>query len=148
MFQIGAIADILFKKELYKDKMEQMLFTYVFPEFESPCGFMRARVSSPLHQFFECLYSRIENLADFSSQASWTLAHFAETKFQTEQILVEAVRLIVNSLLTDKELRVKVQAAISLQMLLAYQNKVDEYLKPQVRIGLRENRESWYSFET
>ncbi|XKL59631.1 hypothetical protein PGB90_000647 [Kerria lacca] len=105
---VGAIADILFRKELYKDQMEQMLFTYVFPEFNSPCGFMRAR-------------------------ASWTLSHFAETKFQTEQILVEAVRLIVNSLLTDKELRVKVQAAISLQMLLANQTKVQEYLRPQIK---------------
>lgn len=67
-----------------------------------------------------------------SSQASWTLAHFAETKFQTEPILIEAVRLIVNSLLTDKELRVKVQAALSLQMLLIHQNKVQDYLRPHV----------------
>lgn len=65
-------------------------------------------------------------------QASWTLAHFAETKFQTEPILVEAVRLIVNSLLSDKELRVKVQAALSLQMLLIHQNKVQDYLRPHV----------------
>lgn len=43
---VGAIADILFKKELYKDQMEQMLYTYVFPEFQSSCGFMRARVST------------------------------------------------------------------------------------------------------
>lgn len=105
---IGAIADILFKKELYKDQMEQMLYSYVFPEFNSPCGFMRAR-------------------------ASWTLAHFAETKFQTEQILMEAARLIVNSLLTDQELRVKVQAAISLQMLLTHQDRVQEYLRPQIK---------------
>ena len=42
---VGAIADILFKKELYKDQMEQMLCTYVFPEFQSNYGFMRARVS-------------------------------------------------------------------------------------------------------
>lgn len=45
---------------------------------------------------------------------------------------MEAIRLIVNSLLTDAELRVKVQAAISLQMLLSNQDKVQEYLRPQV----------------
>lgn len=45
---------------------------------------------------------------------------------------MEAVRLIVNSLLTDKDLRVKVQAAISIQMLLSNQDKVQDYLKPQV----------------
>lgn len=26
--------------------MEQMLYTYVFPEFHSQCGYMRARVSN------------------------------------------------------------------------------------------------------
>lgn len=72
------------------------------------------------------------------------MAHFAETKFQTEQILMEAVRLIVNSLLTDKELRVKVQAAISLQMLLTHQDKVQEYLRPQVLYSINLDEISFF----
>lgn len=108
--------------------MEQMLYLYVFPEFESPCGYMRARVS----QRFRSSYCSSCSLTISNFQASWTLAHFAETKFQADEILMKAVTLIVNSLLTDAELRVKVQAAISLQELLLHQDKVQEYLRPQV----------------
>lgn len=57
---------------------------------------------------------------------------------------MEAVRLIVNSLLTDKELRVKVQAAISLQMLLTNQDKVQEYLRPQVSEVIPSHRKQRY----
>lgn len=42
---IGAVAKILLKKNLYKDQVELMLVTYVFPEFQSPHGFLRARVN-------------------------------------------------------------------------------------------------------
>lgn len=36
---------VLLKKKIYKDQMETMIAQYVFPEFQSPFGFMRARVS-------------------------------------------------------------------------------------------------------
>lgn len=42
---VGAVAKILLKKNLYKDQVELMLVSYVFPEFQSPHGFLRARVS-------------------------------------------------------------------------------------------------------
>ena len=42
---VGSVAKILMKKNMYKDQVEMMLVTYVFPEFQSPDGFLRARVN-------------------------------------------------------------------------------------------------------
>jgi hypothetical protein len=41
---VGAVAPVLLKKSLYKDQVEMMLVSYVFPEFQSSYGFLRARV--------------------------------------------------------------------------------------------------------
>jgi hypothetical protein len=41
---VGAVAPVLLKKSVYKDQVEAMLITYVFPEFQSQHGFLRARV--------------------------------------------------------------------------------------------------------
>ena len=41
---VGAVAPVLLKKNVYKDQVEAMLVSYVFPEFQSPHGFLRARV--------------------------------------------------------------------------------------------------------
>ena len=40
---IGTMADILLKKKVYKERMEQFLVNIVFPEFNSPHGHLRAR---------------------------------------------------------------------------------------------------------
>jgi hypothetical protein len=44
LHSIGALAPVLLKKKAYKDKLETTLITYVFPEFQSEHGFLRARV--------------------------------------------------------------------------------------------------------
>lgn len=59
--------------------------------------------------------------------------YFSEIKFKTEQILVEAVRLITNALLTDQDLPVKVEAAIALQMMLSAQPKSQKYIEPLIK---------------
>lgn len=41
---VGAVAPVLLKKNVYKDQVETMLVNYVFPEFQSQHGFLRARV--------------------------------------------------------------------------------------------------------
>jgi hypothetical protein len=41
---VGMLAPALLKKNVYKDQMEEMLIKYVFPEFQSPHGFLRTRV--------------------------------------------------------------------------------------------------------
>ena len=43
---VGAVANVLLKKNVYKDQVEAMLVAYVFPEFQSQHGFLRARVSA------------------------------------------------------------------------------------------------------
>lgn len=59
--------------------------------------------------------------------------YFSEIKFKTEQILVEAVKLITNALLTDQDLPVKVEAAIALQMMLSAQPKAQKCIEPLIR---------------
>lgn len=50
------MADVLLKKKFYKEQMDDMLCQYVFPEFTSPRGHMRARVS------IRVFYLDIENI--------------------------------------------------------------------------------------
>ncbi|XP_068617369.1 importin-7 [Battus philenor] len=108
LHMVGTLNDILIKKKMYKEEIDSLLSQYVFPEFHSPLGYMRAR-------------------------ACWVLHCFASVRLKSEPLLIEAVRLTVNALLTDTELPVKVEAAIALQILLALQEKVQKYLEPQVK---------------
>lgn len=104
---IGAVADVLLRKQAYRDQMEGMLQQYIFPEFNSPHGHMRAR-------------------------ACWVLCKFSEVKFQQPALLKQALDLATNALLNDRELPVKVEAAIVLQEYLSTQRNSDELLKPQI----------------
>lgn len=108
LHMIGTLADVLIKKKAYRHQMEQMLTSYIFPEFNSPHGHMRAR-------------------------ACWVLHNFSEVKFKNPQVLAEILRLASNALLTDKELPVKVEAAIVLQEYLSSQEEAPQYLEPQIK---------------
>ncbi|KAL1456808.1 hypothetical protein WDU94_001509 [Cyamophila willieti] len=108
LHMVGQVADILLKKEMYKSQMDKLVCTYVFPEFQNPHGHMRAR-------------------------ACWTLYNFSEIKFKDESILIEAIRLLLNALLTDKDLPVKVEAGIAIQMFLNNQKNTVQYVEPQIR---------------
>ncbi|XP_049829348.1 importin-7 isoform X1 [Schistocerca gregaria] len=108
LHMVGTLADILIKKNMYKTEMDSMLCQYVFPEFASPRGHMRAR-------------------------ACWVLHYFSEIKFKQEAVLAEAIRLTTNALLNDQDLPVKVEAGIALQMLLNAQEKSEKYVEPQIK---------------
>merc|ERR1719431_1176319 len=109
LHMIGTMADILLKKPVYKEQMEKFLVEIVFPEFQSPHGHLRAR-------------------------ACWVLHYFSDVKYKNEQVLAEAFRLTVNSLLHDKEPPVKVEAAIAVQMMLSSKGEsARKYLEPQIR---------------
>ena len=96
---IGTMADILVKKKIYKEQMEQFLVAIVFPEFNSPHGHLRAR-------------------------ACWMLHYFADVKYKNPMILDQSFKLTIASLLKkDEEVPVKVEAAIALQMMLTSQVK-------------------------
>lgn len=108
LHMVGTLSDVLMKKKFYRDQIDSLITQYVFPQFQSPLGYMRAR-------------------------ACWVLHYFASVRFKSDQILVEAVRLTTNALLTDTDLPVKIEAAMALQMLLSSHEKVHKILEPQVK---------------
>uniref|UniRef100_A0A8C0AXU5 Importin 7 n=1 Tax=Buteo japonicus TaxID=224669 RepID=A0A8C0AXU5_9AVES len=98
LHMIGSLAEILLKKKIYKDQMEYMLQNHVFPLFSSELGYMRAR-------------------------ACWVLHYFCEVKFKSDQNLQTALELTRRCLIDDREMPVKVEAAIALQVLISNQEK-------------------------
>merc|ERR1719351_517796 len=110
LHMIGTMADILLKKKIYKEQMEQFLVAIVFPEFNSPHGHLRAR-------------------------ACWMLHYFADVKYKNPMILDQSFKLTIASLLKkDEEVPVKVEAAIALQMMLTSQGDgAKVYVEPQIR---------------
>uniref|UniRef100_A0A8D2Q579 Importin 8 n=1 Tax=Varanus komodoensis TaxID=61221 RepID=A0A8D2Q579_VARKO len=110
---IGSLADILLKKSVFKDQMELMLQNHVFPLFMSNLGYLRAR-------------------------SCWTLHSFSTLKFHNELNLRNAVELTKKSLIDDKEMPVKVEAAIALQSLISHQEQAKEYVKPYIRPVMQE----------
>lgn len=89
LHMVGSLADVLLKKQLYRDQLDQLFIKYVFPEFISDKGHMRAR-------------------------ACWVLHYFAEFSFRQENVLLEAVNLTVRALLHDTDLPVKVFIIIAI----------------------------------
>ncbi|XP_050295459.1 importin-7 [Anthonomus grandis grandis] len=108
LHMVGSLADVFLKKKVYKEQLDQLFIKYVFPEFNSERGHMRAR-------------------------ACWVLHYFAEFNFKQENVLIEAVNLTIRALLFDKDLPVKVEAAIALQSLLNYQERSHKYIETQVK---------------
>ncbi|KAM5171427.1 importin-8 [Mantella aurantiaca] len=110
---LGSLAEILLKKSVYKDQMEVFIQNHVFPLFMSELGYLRAR-------------------------SCWVLHSFSTLKFHNELNLRNAVELAKKSLLEDKELPVKVEAAIALQMLISNQGAAKEYMRPYIRPVMQE----------
>ncbi|XP_015795656.1 importin-7 [Tetranychus urticae] len=104
---VGSVADILLKKEMYKDQIEELLVTYVFPYFSNQHGYLRAR-------------------------ACWVLNYFSGTRFQRDSNLASVVRSVEMCLMHDKELPVKVQAAICIQGILTSQDKAQKLMEPNI----------------
>ena len=38
LHMVGSLADVLLKKKIFKDQVENLIVSYVFPEFSSPNG--------------------------------------------------------------------------------------------------------------
>ncbi|KXJ70625.1 importin-7 [Aedes albopictus] len=108
LHMVGSLADVLLKKKVFKDQVENLIMQYVFPEFQSPHGHLRAR-------------------------ACWVLHYFSEIKLKNQQVLAEIMRLTSHALLNDKELPVKVEAAVALQMFLISQEDAPKYLETQIK---------------
>lgn len=108
LHMVGTVADVLLKRKLYKEEMESILVAYVYPHFQSEHGFMRAR-------------------------ACWVMHYFCSMRFQNEVNLITALQLTQNALLNDKELPVKVEAAVALQMLITNQERAEKHLEPHIK---------------
>ena len=105
---IGSIAPVLLKKNLYKDQVEMMLVTYVFPEFSSPNGFLRAR-------------------------ACWVLKTFARVEFKSAENRISACNYIKHCILNDTSLPVNVEACVALQELLSEDDsEIDSVVKSNI----------------
>ena len=105
---VGAVAPILLKKNLYKDQVEMMLVTYVFPEFQSGFGFLRAR-------------------------ACWVLKQFAKIEFKSPDNLLAACNHIKQCILNDSQLPVNVEACVALQeMLNDDESSVEDRVKENI----------------
>ncbi|EPY73757.1 hypothetical protein CB1_002578009 [Camelus ferus] len=93
--------------------MELLLQNHVFPLLLSNLGYLRAR-------------------------SCWVLHAFSSLKFHNELNLRNAVDLAKKSLIEDKEMPVKVEAALALQSLISNQAQAKEYMKPHVRPIMQE----------
>jgi hypothetical protein len=93
LHMIGSVADLLFKSEQCYDPLENMLITYVYPFFQNPNGYLRAR-------------------------ACWVLHYFSDVEFKNESHLIQGFQYVYHCFLNDAELPVKVEAAICLQHLI------------------------------
>nr|XP_034367472.1 importin-8 isoform X3 [Arvicanthis niloticus] len=109
---IGSLAEILLKS-LFKDQIELLLQNHVFPLLLSNLGYLRAR-------------------------SCWVLHAFSSLKFHNELNLRNAVELAKKSLIEDKEMPVKVEAALALQSLISNQTQAKEHMKPYVRVIMQE----------
>uniref|UniRef100_A0A4W4E9M5 Importin N-terminal domain-containing protein n=1 Tax=Electrophorus electricus TaxID=8005 RepID=A0A4W4E9M5_ELEEL len=110
---IGALADPLLKKRVYRDQMELLLQNYVFPLLNSSLGYLRAR-------------------------SCWVLHCFSTLKFHNELVLRNAVELVKQDLIADQEMPVKVEAAIALQTLVSNQEQAKIYIRPFIRPVMHE----------
>lgn len=105
---VGAVAPVLLKKNMYKDQVEMMLVSYVFPEFQSQHGFLRAR-------------------------ACWVLKQFAKVQFKSPDNLVNACNNVKQCILNDNCLPVNVEACCALNELI---NDDDSELNGSGRLNL------------
>lgn len=90
----------------YKPHLEQLLVTFVYPEFRSEHGFLRARACQVFHTYSEIVFKESENV-------------------------VTALELILTNL-EDDELPVRVQAAVALRCLLSNQMVAVKAAEPYV----------------
>ncbi|KAI1882050.1 hypothetical protein AGOR_G00246700 [Albula goreensis] len=109
----GSLSELLLKKQGYKEQMELMLQNYVFPLLNSNLGYLRAR-------------------------SCWVLHSFSSLQFHNELVLRNAVELVRQNLISDKEMPVKVEAAIALQTLISNQEQAKVYIRPYIRPVMQE----------
>lgn len=106
-YMIGSVSEILMKKKQYRADLERLI-SYALEEFKnSTTGHMRAR-------------------------ACWVLQKYSEINF-ADEVLLQILEYSNNALLTDPDLAVKVNAAITLKQYLLTQEKARQYLEVRIQ---------------
>uniref|UniRef100_A0A8D3E413 Importin N-terminal domain-containing protein n=1 Tax=Scophthalmus maximus TaxID=52904 RepID=A0A8D3E413_SCOMX len=72
------------------------------------------------------------------SFSCWVLHCFSPLRFHDELVLRNAVELVKQDLIDDKEMPVKVEAAIALQTLVSNQEHAKLYIRPYIRLVMQE----------
>ncbi|CDW56066.1 importin 7 [Trichuris trichiura] len=113
LHMFGQVNAFLIKKKAYKTFLETVITSQVVPRASDKVRFLRAR-------------------------ACWCIQQYSRFRFAHMSTLSNVTAVVVNCLLHDTEIPVKVEAAMALQMILYDQEKgcVLPYLKP---IILREH---------
>lgn len=73
LHMVGTLADILLKKKVFKELLDQLFLKYVFPEFNSERGHMRARACWVLHYFSEFSFRQVSFIS--SSHFCYSFIH-------------------------------------------------------------------------
>uniref|UniRef100_A0A7N6B004 Importin N-terminal domain-containing protein n=1 Tax=Anabas testudineus TaxID=64144 RepID=A0A7N6B004_ANATE len=71
-------------------------------------------------------------------QSCWVLHCFSPLRFHDDLVLRNAVELVKQDLIDDKEMPVKVEAAIALQTLVSNQEQAKLYIRPYIRPVMQE----------
>ena len=103
---LGCIAEVLLKQDDLAKQLEKLVELHVFPEFDSPYPFLRAR-------------------------ACWLINAFASMPFANPENCIRTIRHLMNCL-CGLELPVKVYAAIGLETFVAAHESVHDELKPNL----------------
>uniref|UniRef100_A0A8C9YY90 Importin 8 n=1 Tax=Sander lucioperca TaxID=283035 RepID=A0A8C9YY90_SANLU len=77
-------------------------------------------------------------LSDGADASCWVLHCFSPLRFHDELVLRNAVELVKQDLIDDKEMPVKVEAAIALQTLVSNQEQAKLYIRPYIRPIMQE----------
>lgn len=105
---LGTIAEQMLRNEEYRRQAGEMLATMVFPYFTCDVPFLRAR-------------------------AAWVLHFFDDYNFTNEDILTMGVNCLQNAMLPENDLPVKVEAAVSLNILIYSQPKARQLVEQNLR---------------
>lgn len=90
---LGSVSDILFKKKKFAGEVEGLLISNVFPDFQSPAGFLRSR-------------------------ACWMVQRFSFVKWSDDGTNLRSLIELVLRSLSDSALPVQIEASKALRFLI------------------------------
>uniref|UniRef100_A0A2K6B9Z3 Importin N-terminal domain-containing protein n=1 Tax=Macaca nemestrina TaxID=9545 RepID=A0A2K6B9Z3_MACNE len=141
----GIIQDVIFPLMCYTDADEELreedpyeyismkfnVFEYFIP-FTTAAQKLLFTARSKRKQVLQKTMGFYGALHMIGARACWVLHYFCEVKFKSDQNLQTALEL-TRCLIDDRDMPVKVEAAIVFQVLISNQEKFKEYITPFIR---------------